>query len=485
MIKFFTILIFSIFSINAATKPSVGLNNMPLEIRASMFTYLDSESRIALAQTCTTMRDAYRVFLKQKIHAYTAKIFRPIKLKETLETQDSITPLLCLQEPFNLDDYPENDRRIIRTLKDSDNMKHCILKYIASKKPVGFLVKDIYYDAVSSLNREYQQYDLVSVIREYMGGIADDSLYSVALYHQFAAYSLLVQNGVGALKFIQDNFHGNFVEQLKKVIDTNYSFFVGGDEEEISQYKVIFESQLKAKRLALEKFFKERPYITLVVDVDRVDENGALPRRLNNDGKVVEVSPLISDCLVTTDDHFVGHRDDYFFVSDLELKTIVITNVKRNFTSMGDGDFLRDFQTLKKVDLTGLRLVKKTGFCFLSGSSVVEIDLSPLYNCESINECFLYEAKNLQKVELSYFKKVRGIAGSFMKGCDQVTKLDFSGMTSLQSISGFELLFTDGIISRCFLTGPHNNGVIQAALGDAEHRKTTIIPQKNLNTLFA
>ena len=117
-------------------------------------------------------------------------------------------------------------------------------------------------------------------------------------------------------------------------------------------------------------------------------------------------------------------------------------NVGLELDVNGAGPFL-----LKKSDLPdGLRVLRITnktknlthiGTAFLAEcDNLIRLDLSGLSNVIKINEFFLYKCTGLTQLDLSPLSKVTEIAADFLSGCTGLPQLDLRPLSKVTEIGG-------------------------------------------------
>ena len=170
----------------------------------------------------------------------------------------------------------------------------------------------------------------------------------------------------------------------------------------------------------------------------------------------------------------------------LTLTTDMLPNNIKNIVLIDNGNtkfirnkFLKDIESLEKIDLSFLKEIEKIendflscygepmmdvppaktslvevklpflaknssiGDRFLSTCSMLEeVDLYPLHKVKYIGSRFMDTCRSLKKLDLSPLEKVVSVNNAFLALCSNLVDLDFSGMKSLSTIS-------HGCLERC------------------------------------
>ena len=132
--------------------------------------------------------------------------------------------------------------------------------------------------------------------------------------------------------------------------------------------------------------------------------------------------------------YFVQSSDKNISLTDLSVPTIV-RDPGMETLSLPD-NFLKNFNALINVDLSGLSEVTNINAYFLANSYALKsVDLTPLSKVSSIASRFLVNCSSLTSIDLSPLSNLISTGNYFLNNCTSLTNIDtINNMKSLQQI---------------------------------------------------
>ena len=174
--------------------------------------------------------------------------------------------------------------------------------------------------------------------------------------------------------------------------------------------------------------------------------------------KGVKVTSLITG-------YFIQPTAKNTILTDLSVPTLVYLPGMQE-TGLTN-NFLRNFNALTNVDLSGFSDVTTIGTYFLSDSYALKnVDLTPLSKLKSVGGYFMRNCISLTSIDLTPLSDVQIINNYFLSGCTSLTNVDtINNMKSLTRI-GTYFVSNTGIKSFKLTNLPELTQIGQNALSD-------------------
>ncbi len=435
------------FSMSAASSssPTPVLAEMPQEVWQNILRHLDRDALDSLASSSNLLKrvvEEYKHNMMVKQIAY---------LKQPLSTKDInnglIIQLPCLQ-PIDAAQKAKDDATSPWVFKSSD-LKSLAIKVLQETSPDIFIAHGQYQDLITG---DYVKHNLADVILEAMEteglltateaeAVADKDLIRIALHHQYAAYNIYTHTAKSLTpqqQVLQSHIDEGTLSKLIACITESYSWVHNTDR--VSTFKVIKESDIHHQLEAMTAFFAIHQETTLVVDIDRVDDNGRLA-----DGSCLYGTWGIAAAIdnincksisITDSQQHLKTIGGYFM---FRCKSLTYVDFSGLFSLQTiDDRFMWNCFRLTHADLSGLQNLVTIGNDFMSNClRLTHADFSGLQNLVRVGNDFMSHCKSLTHADFSGLIRLKTIGNYFMFHCENLTHADFSGLVSLKSIGKF------------------------------------------------